>query len=119
MVVHRPNQSDTKGWLCGPWNTDLDVSIGYANTGIDEPHLHSEISEVYLVARGRSDIRVGTQTVSLKPGDVIVVEPGEPHTFLSSSQDYFHFVLHLPAEQGPVKPGDKMAVSRSVLGLAD
>ena len=34
-----------------------------------------------------------------------VIEPGEVHTFIASSLDYYHFVLHCP----PVK-GDKVVV---------
>jgi hypothetical protein len=37
---------------------------------------------------------------------VIVVEPGEVHTFAESTPDYFHFVLHCP----PVR-GDKIVVA--------
>jgi hypothetical protein len=32
-----------------------------------------------------------------------VVEPGEAHTFLSSTEEYLHFVV-----QAPFHPGDKV-----------
>jgi hypothetical protein len=41
-----------KGWLAGPWDSDLPVSLGFANRGLDEPHVHTQIAEIYLVARG-------------------------------------------------------------------
>jgi mannose-6-phosphate isomerase-like protein (cupin superfamily) len=93
----------------------MPVSIGYASAAIDEPHVHPTLTEVYLVARGTSQLRVGTETVGLGPGSVVIVEPGEPHTFLTSSPDYLHFVLHL----GTNEPDDigKLAVDRSQLGL--
>jgi len=83
--------------------------------GIDEPHVHATLTEVYMVARGTSQLRVGRETVALGPGSVVIVEPGEPHTFLASSPDYLHFVLHLANQAG----GDtgKVAVDRSQLGL--
>jgi len=100
-----------KGWLAGPWESGLPVAIGYANEGIDEPHLHPDLTEIYLVARGASRLRVGRETVELAPGSVVLVEPGEPHTFLSSSPDYMHFVLHVGAD------ATKVGVARSELGL--
>ena len=53
----RIEHADTasKGWYLGPWNSPLGVSVGYANEGIDEPHLHTRISEIYMVARGSAE----------------------------------------------------------------
>jgi mannose-6-phosphate isomerase-like protein (cupin superfamily) len=65
----------------------------------------SQMCEVYLVARGSSTIRVGDEKVGLTAGDMLVVEPGEAHTFHSSSQDYLHFVV-----QAPFVKGDKRAL---------
>ncbi len=107
---------DPKGWLAGPWESNLPVSIGYASVGVDEPHVHPALAEVYLVARGTSRLRVGSDTLVLAPGIVVVVEAGEPHTFLASSKDYMHFVLHIPAPL-PGSGGHKIAVDRSTLGL--
>ena len=36
---------------------------------------------------------------------MLVVQPGESHTFVSSSEDYLHFVI-----QAPFVGGDKTAV---------
>jgi len=51
----------------------------------------------------------GSKVAGLKDvryaGDVIVVEPGEMHSFVEHTPDYFHFVLHCP----PVR-GDKAAL---------
>jgi len=73
-----------KGWYWGPWNAGLEISVGFANTGVDEPHLHQKMTEIYMIARGTAEMRVETQTVLLSEGQVIAVEPGEAHTFLSS-----------------------------------
>jgi mannose-6-phosphate isomerase-like protein (cupin superfamily) len=110
---HERSGGEPKGWLAGPWDGGaLAVSVGFANAGIDEPHVHEQVSEIYLVARGRSSVRVEQETVELQAGDVLVVEPGEAHTFLESSDDYFHFVVHSPG-----LAGDKEAVPRERLGL--
>jgi mannose-6-phosphate isomerase-like protein (cupin superfamily) len=106
-----------KGWYLGPWNSEVMVSVGYANEGIDEPHLHTRITEIYMVARGTSQMRVEREMVTLAEGDIIVIEPGEAHTFLSSSPDYFHFVLHVPGLAGEEARAEKQAVERERLGL--
>lgn len=108
---------DAKGWLLGKWNADLPLAIGYANVGIDEPHVHSRITEIYLVAQGEAEIRIEQQTVRLATGDVIVVEPNEAHTFITSSADYFHFVIHAPSLTGDELKAEKTAVTRERLGL--
>lgn len=117
MRVERPDPSAAKGWYVGPWNADLAVSIGYANEGVDDPHAHERTAEIYLVARGTSKLRVEQETVALEPGDVVVIEPGEAHTFLSSSPDYFHFVAHVPPFTSTEVTDDKTSVPRSRLGL--
>jgi mannose-6-phosphate isomerase-like protein (cupin superfamily) len=116
MRLERATDAD-KGWLAGRWDSDLDVSLGFATVGVDEPHLHTRITEIYLVARGNSSVRVETETIELTAGDVLIVEPGEAHTFLSSSQDYLHFVVHAPGLSGDETHRDKQSVARARLGV--
>jgi hypothetical protein len=47
----------------------------------------------------------------------VVLEPGELHTFLDSSPDYFHFVLHTPGLEGQAALDDRVAVAPADLGL--
>lgn len=77
-------------------------SVGYANVGINEPHYHAQMFEIYLVAQGTSTAVVNQQPNQLQASDMLVVEPGETHTFSQSSEDYFHFVI-----QTPFVPDDK------------
>jgi quercetin dioxygenase-like cupin family protein len=58
--------------------------------------------EIYLVAGGESTAMVDGEAVLLRAGDLLVVEPGEVHTFVTSSEDYLHFVV-----QAPFVAGDK------------
>jgi mannose-6-phosphate isomerase-like protein (cupin superfamily) len=119
MRVEYADPDIAKGWYLGPWNANLPISIGYANEGVDEPHLHRRMAEVYLMARGTAEMRVETETVVLAEGQIIVVEPGEAHTFLSSSPDHVHFVLQIPGLTGQQAREDKIAVPRSQLGLPE
>jgi hypothetical protein len=57
MRIERADPNVDKGWLAGRWNSELDFSIGYANTGVNEPHVHAKVTEIYLVARGTAEIR--------------------------------------------------------------
>ena len=73
---------------------------------MNEDHRHEQMNEVYLVARGESIAQVAGERFRLVPGDMLVVEPGESHTFISSSEDYLHFVV-----QAPFIAGDKVTSS--------
>jgi mannose-6-phosphate isomerase-like protein (cupin superfamily) len=117
MRFQKANLTADKGWFAGPWNSDLSIAIGYAGKGVDEPHVHSLISEIYLVARGCSDIRVEKETLTLSAGDMLILAPGEAHTFLSSSPDYLHFVIQAPGLAGDTAQAEKSAVPRTRLGL--
>jgi len=117
MRIEHADPLVDKGWYVGVWNSALSISVGYANIGIDEPHVHSQIAEIYLAARGTAQIRVEQETFALAAGDMITIEPGEAHTFLASSPDYFHFVIHTPGLTGETARAEKSVVSRSRLGL--
>lgn len=117
MRIERADTAIAKGWYLGPWNSDLPISVGYAHTGVDEPHIHRRMTEIYIGARGQAELRVETETVALGEGQLIVVEPGEAHTFLSSSADHFHLVIQVPGLQGQEAKDDKTVVPRSRLGL--
>ncbi len=100
-MIHRKLETDNpKGWFAGPWNSAVPIPIGYANEGIKERHYHAEMFEIYLVAKGSSVAIVGDAEVQLEVGDMLVVEPGEVHTFMQSSDDYLHFVVQTPFVKG-------------------
>ena len=109
MRLERVDPAVVKGWYAGPWNADLPVAVGWATAGIDAPHLHLRMTEIYLVARGTATARVERVTVELAPG--------EAHTFVASSPDYLHFVVHAPALPPDEARADHVPVPRSRLGL--
>ena len=117
MRIERIDSAAAKGWLAGPWDSNLAVSVGYATAGVDEPHLHTELTEIYLVARGASRLRVEQTTLDLTAGDAVIIEPGEAHTFLWSSPEYLHFLIHTPGLAGQRANSEKVAMPRSRLGL--
>ena len=96
MIHVALDRTKPKGWLLGPWNSHVPIPVGYANQGIDEKHIHRQMFEIYMVARGTSTAIVDNRVIEVKAGDVLVVEPSEAHTFIQSSADYMHFVVHAP-----------------------
>src|SRR5689334_22394477 len=104
-MIERSIEQSGKGWLTGPWDSDVPIAVGYADAGVDDPHWHDSMYEMYLVARGTSSAVVDGRRVELQVGDLLVVEPGESHTFVQSSDDYLHFVI-----QAPFAEGDKRSV---------
>ena len=117
--MHRKhaNPSAAKGWYAGPWDGSAPIPIGYANAGIDDPHVHTRMTEVYLIACGTADVRIEHETIKVEAGDMLVVEPGEPHTFLSNSPDYFHFVVQTPGLSQDEIRAERCAVPRSRLDV--
>ena len=85
--------------------------------GIDAPHYHRRMTEIYLVARGTVTARVEGETIALRAGDMLAFAPGEAHTFLASSDDYLHFVIHIPALPDSEAHADHVGVARNRLGL--
>ena len=47
MRIEKADPQAAKGWYVGPWNSRLGVALGYANQGVDEPHVHKRTTEVY------------------------------------------------------------------------
>ena len=92
---------DSKGWLAGPWESDLPVAIGYATEAVDEPHTHDLVVEIYLVAAGTARAVVDGREVDVAAGDVVVIEPNEVRSFTRSSPDYRCFVLHVGGDGTP------------------
>lgn len=118
MRRERIDPQQQNGWSIGPWNSGLPVAVGWATEGIDAPHQHARMTEIYLVARGTATARVEGEMIDLTAGDLLIVEPGEAHTFLTSSEDYWHFVVHTPALPPAEARADHLTVSRERLGLA-
>ena len=105
-MVHRANQSGSpKGWFVGPWDSPVPTLVGYANQGISELHYHAEMFEVCMAARGTSVAIINDVEVGLKTGYMLVIEPGEIHTFAESPADHLHFVI-----QAPFVKGDKVVL---------
>lgn len=71
-----------------------------------------------MVARGRAIVRVERESIALQAGDVLIVEPGEAHTFLQTSPDFADFVVQTPGLPAEQARADKVLVHGKRLGLS-
>ncbi|MEM7365482.1 MAG: AraC family ligand binding domain-containing protein [Pseudomonadota bacterium] len=108
MQVFRPDNDVDKGWFAGPWDSDLDISLGYANTGVDIPHHHKTMREIYFFARGDVTMLIDGVEHHFPEQSCVIIEPGEVHTFVDSSPDHYHFVIQTPGLQGDAAIADKV-----------
>jgi mannose-6-phosphate isomerase-like protein (cupin superfamily) len=116
MRLLSTDRTISKGWLDGPWTSDLPISVGFATAALDEPHVHASVTEIFCVGNGEATARVDDRTVKLTSGDMLVVEPGEARAILSASVDLMMFVVHVPGDDGMLGD-DKTIVDRNRLGL--
>ena len=58
MIHQKIDKQKPKGWFSGPWDSSLPIPVGYANECINEKHYHSQMYEIYLVAKGKATIVV-------------------------------------------------------------
>jgi mannose-6-phosphate isomerase-like protein (cupin superfamily) len=96
-------RGDAKGWLAGPWESDLPIGIGWAAQTLEESHRHARTMEVYLVAAGSTVAVVDGEELTIEAGDVLIIEPQELRSFRASSVDYRCFVLHVGGDGAPDK----------------
>jgi len=100
MRTFQADPTAAKGWLDGPWLTELPIAVGFANAALDEAHEHATITEIFMVGRGTATARVDDRSVQLGAGYVLVVEPGEVRTIEETSADCLMFVVHVPGSDG-------------------
>jgi quercetin dioxygenase-like cupin family protein len=63
-------------------------------------HVHPRQTEVFRVLGGTVAFRLGRDTITARPGDVVTVEPGTPHRFWNAGIGEAHFVTEVrPALQ--------------------
>jgi mannose-6-phosphate isomerase-like protein (cupin superfamily) len=80
-----PRYGDTfelEGYLYG--NTNVCLILIDMPPG-DGPRLHSHpYEEVFIVQEGRATYTVGTETLEIHAGQIVVVPAGVPHKFINS-----------------------------------
>lgn len=115
MELYHTDTTLAKGWYTGPWNSNLEIAIGFANQAIDEPHDHHQVDEIYLVARGEVNLHLKGKVIRMRSGDVAIIHPGEARTFTDATPDYLLFVVHSPGLGKEAMKADKISLERTSL----
>jgi mannose-6-phosphate isomerase-like protein (cupin superfamily) len=64
-------------------------------------HVHERHDVIALLLRGRGTLRVGSETVRMKPGSVVAIQRAVPHAFVNESrQPAAAFVVFTPPFDG-------------------
>jgi len=77
-------EQQAKGWFVGH-GTRITSRRGLCGDWHRRASYHSRMFELYLVARGGLPPWSRANELALEAGSVLVVEPGEVHTFVDSS----------------------------------
>jgi len=111
-MTHYRLDDMVRGWIVGDFTpacrrTDAcEVACQRYRAGDVEPlHVHRVATEITLVASGRA--RMNGRV--LEPGDILVLEPGDPADF-EALEDTITMVVKLPSV-----PGDKYLVDPATL----
>jgi len=50
------------------------------------PHYHPETEEIYYLLRGSGEMRIGTETRIVGPGDAVAIAPGARHQVVNTGE---------------------------------
>ena len=48
------------------------------------PHYHEDMQEIFVIVQGTAELTVGDETVTLRPGDAVLIDPREVHQMSNS-----------------------------------
>lgn len=57
------------------------------------PHSHATSVEVYVVTRGACELTVNGERHEMRPGDVLLMEPGDVHALTNRGEDRFELLV--------------------------
>ena len=86
----------------------VQVGVKRGDSPFSAGHRHRTMTEYFLLLRGELRLRVEALEFEVKPGDLVVVEPGEGHAVTYASPDALLLLLMPP----PV-PGDKLELDET------
>lgn len=55
-------------------------------------HYHQEQTEIFYAIKNQGYFIIGQDRIDLKPGDILVIDPGEKHTVGNDTDDEFVFL---------------------------
>ena len=84
-VYDKSTDKNTPAWVCGHWNgSPLEIGMGLrTEVGEREVRHHHPYCENFIGLEGTAEFEVEGAVVVLRPGIVVMFEPGERHQLTS------------------------------------
>ena len=89
-----------EGWHLAEAGSPIQVGVKSAVTPFGGKHLHKTMAEYFLLLAGDLRLWVNGETLEVKKGDLVLVEPGEAHQVLQASPDALLLLLMPPPVEG-------------------
>lgn len=78
---------EKEGWHLRDGGFPIQVGTKSGATPFSGPHLHKTMAEYFFLLEGEIRLRVNDETILVRRGDLVVVEPGEAHEVLHATSD--------------------------------
>jgi quercetin dioxygenase-like cupin family protein len=95
-IYYKSEESgDGPAWICGHWNgSPLEIGMGLrSEVGAGEVRHHHPYREYFVVLEGAAELEVEGTPVQLRPGQVVLIEPGERHRVTSVGETGARWVV--------------------------
>ena len=56
------------------------------------PHYHPKTEEIYYILSGTGQMRIGSETSTIRPGDAIAIPPGQTHRITNTGPEPLIFL---------------------------
>ena len=113
------------GYIVAPWISGSAHDLVSIRHSASEPpwvdrdvHLHDGSEEVYFLFQGELQLLVAGSVFTLKPREVLKVNPRVPHAVVGGSGPIEHFVIRMPARDDRQAVGEIPAKLAPVVGEA-
>jgi mannose-6-phosphate isomerase-like protein (cupin superfamily) len=58
-----------------------------------ETHRHIDLHEIFICEKGEIDVTVGSETVTIRPRDVLLVRPGNDHGLVNRTEELCELLI--------------------------
>ena len=93
------------GIVTGPYIWQ-EAAVEFRKPGEEVPPASHDDEEIYVILQGKARVHLDTGVEHLSAGDVMVIEPGETHRFVSDEEEpCVQMYLHCGPEPHPQQRG--------------
>lgn len=58
-----------------------------------QPHYHEDMQEIFVLLSGQVTMLIGDETISMQPGDTVIIEPTEIHQMTNASDELAEYLV--------------------------